>query len=59
VKKGDLTAGAVLIKLNTLDGQAEAFQLIIGQSDTRKVSWKPSRWKIIETHEFAYSVKWR
>jgi len=26
VKKGDLTAGAVLIKLNTLDGQAEAFQ---------------------------------
>lgn len=26
VKKGDLTAGAVLIKLNTLDGQAEVFQ---------------------------------
>jgi hypothetical protein len=26
VAKGDLTAGAVLIKLNTLDGQAEAFQ---------------------------------
>lgn len=26
VQKGDLTAGAVLIKLNTLDGQAEAFQ---------------------------------
>jgi len=24
--KGDLTAGAVLIKLNTLDGQAKAFQ---------------------------------
>ena len=24
--KGDLTAGAVLIKLNTLDGQAQAFQ---------------------------------
>lgn len=24
--KGDLTAGAVLIKLNTLDGQAEVFQ---------------------------------
>lgn len=26
VKKGDLTAGAVLIKLNTLDGQAVAYQ---------------------------------
>ncbi len=26
VRKGDLTAGAVLIKLNTLDGQAHAFQ---------------------------------
>jgi hypothetical protein len=26
VAKGDLTAGAVLIKLNTLDGQARAFQ---------------------------------
>lgn len=26
VKKGDLTAGAVLIKLNRLDGQAEVFQ---------------------------------
>ena len=26
VKKGDLTAGAVLIKLNTLDGKAQAFQ---------------------------------
>ncbi|WP_095587365.1 DUF1491 family protein [Actibacterium ureilyticum] len=24
--KGDLTAGAVLIKLNTLDGQAQVFQ---------------------------------
>ncbi|SLN29238.1 hypothetical protein PSA7680_01359 [Pseudoruegeria aquimaris] len=24
--KGDLTAGAVLVKLNTLDGQARAFQ---------------------------------
>lgn len=24
--KGDKTAGAVLVKLNTLDGQAEAFQ---------------------------------
>lgn len=24
--KGDLTAGAVLVKLNTLDGQAEVFQ---------------------------------
>lgn len=24
--KGDLTAGAVLVKLNTLDGQAQAFQ---------------------------------
>jgi len=26
VKKGDLTAGAVMIKLNTLDGKAKAFQ---------------------------------
>ncbi|ALI55467.1 DUF1491 family protein [Celeribacter marinus] len=26
VKKGDATAGAILIKLNTLDGQATAFQ---------------------------------
>jgi hypothetical protein len=26
VKKGDLTAGAVLVKLNTLDGQATAYQ---------------------------------
>ncbi|MCV6823266.1 MULTISPECIES: DUF1491 family protein [Halocynthiibacter] len=26
VTKGDLTAGAVLVKLNTLDGNAEAFQ---------------------------------
>jgi len=26
VKKGDATAGAVLVKLNTLDGQAKAFQ---------------------------------
>ena len=26
VKKGDLTAGAVLVKLNTLDGQARAYQ---------------------------------
>ena len=26
VARGDATAGAVLIKLNTLDGQAEAFQ---------------------------------
>ncbi|WP_439103706.1 DUF1491 family protein [Celeribacter marinus] len=26
VKKGDTTAGAILIKLNTLDGQATAFQ---------------------------------
>ena len=25
VKKGDLTAGAVLVKLNTLDGQAKLF----------------------------------
>ncbi|MEL6959379.1 MAG: DUF1491 family protein [Pseudomonadota bacterium] len=25
-RKGDATAGAVLIKLNTLDGQAKAFQ---------------------------------
>ena len=25
-KKGDATAGAVLVKLNTLDGQASAFQ---------------------------------
>ncbi|MCK4712614.1 MAG: DUF1491 family protein [Marinosulfonomonas sp.] len=24
--KGDLTAGAVLVKLNTLDGEAQAFQ---------------------------------
>ncbi|AML51254.1 MULTISPECIES: DUF1491 family protein [Falsihalocynthiibacter] len=24
--KGDITAGAVLVKLNTLDGQAEVFQ---------------------------------
>lgn len=26
VKKGDATAGAVLVKLNTLDGKATAFQ---------------------------------
>ena len=26
VRKGDATAGAVLVKLNTLDGQAAAFQ---------------------------------
>ncbi|PTQ74759.1 DUF1491 family protein [Celeribacter persicus] len=26
VKKGDATAGAVMVKLNTLDGQAKAFQ---------------------------------
>ena len=26
VKKGDATAGAVLVKLNTLDGQATCFQ---------------------------------
>ena len=26
VRKGDVTAGAVLVKLNTLDGQAAAFQ---------------------------------
>ena len=26
VRKGDETAGAVLVKLNTLDGQAKAFQ---------------------------------
>lgn len=26
VKKGDATAGAVLVKLNTLDGQAKCFQ---------------------------------
>ncbi|MEM5476225.1 DUF1491 family protein [Pacificibacter sp. AS14] len=26
VKKGDATAGAVMIKLNTLDGQAAAYQ---------------------------------
>ena len=26
VKKGDLTAGAVLVKLNTLDGNATAYQ---------------------------------
>ncbi len=26
VRKGDLTAGAVLVKLNTLDGQATLFQ---------------------------------
>lgn len=26
VKKGDATAGAVLVKLNTLDGQAQLFQ---------------------------------
>jgi hypothetical protein len=26
VSKGDATAGAVLVKLNTLDGQAKAFQ---------------------------------
>lgn len=26
VKKGDLTAGAVIVKLNTLDGQATLFQ---------------------------------
>ncbi len=26
VKRGDETAGAVLVKLNTLDGQAKAFQ---------------------------------
>ncbi|SFK14226.1 hypothetical protein SAMN04487991_3962 [Celeribacter neptunius] len=26
VKKGDATAGAVLVKLNTLDGQAKVFQ---------------------------------
>jgi hypothetical protein len=26
VKKGDATAGAVMVKLNTLDGQAKVFQ---------------------------------
>ena len=26
VRKGDVTAGSVLVKLNTLDGQARAFQ---------------------------------
>lgn len=26
VSRGDATAGAVLVKMNTLDGQAEAFQ---------------------------------
>lgn len=26
VRKGDATAGSVLVKLNTLDGQAKAFQ---------------------------------
>ncbi|WP_281981651.1 DUF1491 family protein [Thalassorhabdomicrobium marinisediminis] len=26
VRKGDATAGAVLVKLNTLDGRAQAFQ---------------------------------
>ncbi len=37
VAKGDLTAGAVLIKLNTLDGKACVFQRSFDlMSDTRK-----------------------
>ncbi|WP_368188365.1 DUF1491 family protein [Aestuariibius sp. HNIBRBA575] len=37
VRKGDLTAGNILIKLNTLDGQATLFQRMHDlMTDTRK-----------------------
>ncbi|WP_417258231.1 DUF1491 family protein [Celeribacter sp.] len=39
VKKGDATAGAVLIKLNTLDGQAKVFQREFNLMEDRR-EWR-------------------
>ncbi|WP_460272631.1 DUF1491 family protein [Celeribacter sp. ULVN23_4] len=39
VKKGDATAGAVMIKLNTLDGQAKAFQREFNLMEDRR-EWR-------------------
>ncbi|WP_417268934.1 DUF1491 family protein [Celeribacter sp.] len=39
VKKGDVTAGAVLIKLNTLDGQAKVFQREFNLMEDRR-EWR-------------------
>jgi len=33
--KGDMTAGAILVKLNTLDGQAQAFQRSYDETGAR------------------------
>lgn len=33
--KGDVTAGAILVKLNTLDGQAQAFQRSYDETGAR------------------------
>jgi len=39
VKKGDATAGAVLVKLNTLDGKAKAFQREFNLMEDRR-EWR-------------------
>ncbi len=35
VAKGDMTAGNVMVKLNTLDGRAQAFQRSLGPDGSR------------------------
>ena len=35
VKRGDATAGAILVKLNTLDGKAQLFQRITAMDGSR------------------------
>ncbi|PZX12134.1 DUF1491 family protein [Celeribacter halophilus] len=45
VKKGDATAGAVLVKLNTLDGKAKAFQREFNLMEDRR------EWRVLSEGE--------
>lgn len=45
VKKGDATAGAVIVKLNTLDGQATAYQREFNLMEDRR------DWAVLATGE--------